>query len=156
MKNYILLFVMIIFLNNSSIGKPGTASADQQKVNKEWKLLMEKNGIQVYYVYENCDDVVNDIHQENAVLKFVNTTDKNLSIEWDLKIWYNGSCINCVKNDKEHHFSIQINAGETKKGSCETRLLNRELVIFSKFLNMENKSILTKFELQNVLVKPLL
>ncbi len=155
MKNYILLFVMVAFLNNFSIGNQIVKNSDQQQVKKEWKLLMEKNGVQVYYVYEECHDITNGIHQENAVLKFVNTTNKKLTIDWDLKIWYNGKCVNCDKNDKEHHFAIQLNAGETKKGSCETRYKNRELVIFSKFLNMKNKSTLSKFELHNVKVNPL-
>jgi hypothetical protein len=146
---------MVAFLNNFSIGNQTVNNINQQQAKKEWKLLMQKNGVQVYYLYEDCHDIVNGIHQENAVLKFVNTTDKNLSIDWDLKIWYNGNCINCDKNDKEHHFAIQLNAGETKKGNCETRSQNRELVIFSKFLNMENKSFLTKFELQNLEIKPL-
>ncbi len=154
MKNYILLFVMVAFLNSFSIGQQSVKKSDQQQAKKEWKLVAEKNGIQVYSVYENCDDNVNDIHQENAVLKFVNTTDQKLAIAWDLKIWYNGECINCDKNESEHHFAIQLNAGETKKGSCENRNISRELLVFSKFLNMENKYLLTKFELQNINVNP--
>jgi hypothetical protein len=153
MKNQILLFVMLALFCNSSIGNQSIRNADQQKAKKEWKLLMEKNGVQVYYTYENTNDVINGIHEENAVLKLVNTTDKNLVIDWDLKIWYNESCVNCDKNEAEHHFSIQLNAGETKKGSYETRNINRSLIIFSKFLNMENKSVLTKFELQNLSIQ---
>ncbi len=154
MKNYVLIILALCFFGSYSIANT-SKNAEQQQVKKEWKLLMEKNGIQVYYSYEDCHDIVNGIHQENAVLKFVNTTDKNLSIDWDLKIWYNNNCVNCDENEKEHHFTLKLNAGETKKGSCETRSKNRELVIFSKFLNMENKSTLSKFELQNFIVKPL-
>jgi len=153
MKNYLLSFVMLAFMTNISIGNQSVNNTEQQKVKNEWKLLIEKNGVQVYYIYEDCHDIINGIHQENAVLKFVNTSDKNLTMDWDLKKWYNGSCANCDKNDAEHHFSIQLNGGETIKGSCETRNTKRELVIFSKFLNMENKSVLTKFELQNIVVK---
>ncbi len=155
MKNYIIIFVMLLIISNYTIGNQIRNNPEQQQIKKEWKLLFEKNGVEVFAIYENCDDIVNGIHQENAVLKFVNTTDKNLSIDWDLKIWYDGSCVNCDKNEKEHHFTLHLNAGETKRGSCETRNINRELVIFSKFLNMENKSVLTNFELQNVHTKPL-
>ncbi|MFZ4414134.1 MAG: hypothetical protein ACOYOV_13710 [Bacteroidales bacterium] len=155
MKKYIILFVMLLFFSNYTKGNQSNNNSEQQPTKKEWKLLFEKNGVQVYAIYEDCDDIINGIHQENAVLKFVNTTDRNLSIDWDLKIWYNGSCVNCDKNEKEHHFATHLKAGETKRGSCETRNINRELVIFSKFLNMENKSVLTNFELQNVQVKPL-
>ena len=116
----------------------------------KWQLLTEQNGVQVYYRYENFDDNVNDIHQQMAVLKFVNTTNQNLSLEWDLEAWYNDVCTTCGKNDKEHHFSTQLNAGETKIGNFEKRATQRELLIFSKFTNMENRVSLTKFKLANL------
>lgn len=116
----------------------------------KWQLLTEQNGVQVYFRYENFDDNVNDIHQQMAVLKFVNTTNQNLSLEWDLEVWYNGVCNTCGKKDKEHHFTTQLNAGETKTGNFEKRGTQRELLIFSKFNNMENKAVLTKFNLANL------
>ncbi len=116
----------------------------------KWQLLTEQSGVQVYYRYENCDDNVNDLHQQMAVLKFVNTTNQNITAEWDLEAWYNDVCTTCGKKDKEQHFSTQLNAGETKIGNFEKRGTQRELLIFAKFTNMDNKVKLTKFNLANL------
>lgn len=116
----------------------------------KWQFLKEQSGVQIYYRYENCDDNVNGLHQQMAVLKFVNTTSQNITAEWDLEAWYNDICTTCGKIDKEHHFSTQLNAGETKIGNFEKRGTQRELLIFAKFTNMENKVELTKFNLANL------
>lgn len=135
----IMFFALLAFSNFTKAENP-----------TKWQLLTEKSGVQVYFRYENCDDNINDIHQQMAVLKFVNTTNQNLSVEWDLEAWYNNVCTTCGKNDKEHHFSTQLNAGETKIGNFEKRGTQRELLIFAKFNNMDNKVKLTKFNLANM------
>jgi len=146
---------MMVFMSNFSMGNQTVKDSDQQKLKRVWTLYMEKDGIQVYSMYEDCNDKVNGIHQENVVLKFVNTTGKNLSVDWDLILWYSDKSINNDNSDKEYHFSIHLNAGETKAGSCKNRNKSKEMVIFSKFLNMENKSVLNEFELRNFDVKPI-
>jgi len=115
----------------------------------KWQLLTEKSGVQVFYRYEKIDDLANGIHQMMAVLKFVNTTNQNLSVEWDLEAFYNDICTTC-KKDKEYHFSTSLNAGETKIGNYDKRDKERGLLIFAKFTNMENRSELTKFNLANL------
>ena len=154
MKKSLILFVLIAIISN--FGFSGNPSVNNQAIKpKTWTLLMEKNGIQVFYKYADCNDLKNGVFQEMAYLKLVNTTNLNVSIEWDLKRWYDDKCVNCDSNNPEHHLSFKLNAGETKSGSCENRFEVRELSIFSKFLNMENKSVLTKFSLDNFVVKPL-
>lgn len=150
-KNFFLIILVALFSvfviagnDNNQIGK--------EIKNTEWKLLSEKNGVQIYFKYENCNDEVNDIHQENVVLKVVNTTNQNITIEWDTELWYNDNCRTCNMKNGENHNKIQLNAGETKIGSCEKRHQLRELVIFSKFTKYENKVNLTKFQLNNIVV----
>lgn len=154
MKKNILLIVIVALISNMAICKPVVfeKKTDQPKA---WTLLINNSGIQVFYKYADCNDVKNGLFQEMVYLKVVNTTNLNVILDWDLKRWLNDDCVNCNTNEKEHHFSIKLNSGETKSGNCENRGILRELVIFSKFLNMENKQKLTKFSLDNFTVKPL-
>jgi hypothetical protein len=135
----IILFALIAFSANTKAENP-----------TKWILHSEQNGVQVYYRYENCDDNVNDIHQQMVILKFVNTTNQNLSVEWDLEAYYNDICTTCGKKDKEQHFSTQLSAGEIKIGNFENRATQKELLIFAKFTKMESKVKLTKFNLANM------
>jgi hypothetical protein len=152
-KNILLLFIVAIISNFGICKASNIISKAEQP--KSWTLLMEKSGIQVFYKYADCNDLKNGIFQEMVYLKIVNTTNLNVVLDWDLKTWINNECSNCTNNSKEHHFSIKVNAGDFKSGSCETRSEFRELAIFSRFLNMENKYLLTKFSLENFTVKPL-
>ncbi len=150
MKKTVFLTLFLILFTYCSMFSLTTKTTTITVKNKEWKLFTNKDGIQIYFKYEECHDIKNGIHQEEVVLKLVNTTDKNIQISWDLEKWYNDNCKGCDTFDKENHFSIMINASETKIGSCETRYDFRELIIFSKFLNMENTSTLTKFNIKNI------
>lgn len=154
MKKSVLIIVLLALISN--LGFSGNPSVNNQTQKpKTWTLLFEKSGIQVFYKYADCNDVKNGIFQEMAYLKLVNTTNLNVTLDWDLKRWLNDKCVNCESNNPEHHFSFKLNAGETKSGSCENRFEFRELSVFSKFLNMDNKATLTKFSLENFIVKPL-
>ncbi len=154
MRKNLLIIVLLVLISN--LGFSGNPTVNNQSIKpKAWTLLMEKSGIQVFYKYADCNDEKNGIFQEMAYLKFVNTTNMNVALDWDLKRWLDDKCVNCDSNNPEHHFSFKLNAGETKSGTCENRSDFRELSIFSKFLNMQNRTTLTKFSLENFIVKPL-
>jgi len=150
-KNIFLVFLAALISVCVYAGNENNQNSKEIK-NTDWKLLTEKNGVKIYFKYENCSDEVNDIHQENVVLKVVNTTIQNIIVEWDSELWYNDNCRTCNMKNGENHNKIQLNASETKIGSCEKRHQLRELVIFSKFTKYENKVKLTKFQLNNVTV----
>jgi hypothetical protein len=153
MKKVILSFLILSLIGSYSFANFAINNSEQS-VSKEWKLFMEKDGIQVFYSYEDCHDIINNVHQEILVLKLVNNTNSRLLLSWDLKMWYDDNCSNCdVKNDPENHFSLILKPGETKIGSCENRTKNRELNIYSKNLDSKFTAILSKFEMQNFLVK---
>lgn len=147
---FLLISVAVLFIAGNKIF---AQKVNQSKTN--WTLLMEKSGVQVFYKYEDCKDVQNGLFQELVYLKIVNNTKMNIQAEWDLKAFYNNETNNPEGNDPEHHYTIKLSSGETKMATCANRNSNRELVIFSKFLNMENRSTLSKFDLINFSVNPL-
>ena len=120
-----------------------------------WKLFTEKNGVQVFYKYEDCHDNVNDLHEQNVILKFVNTTQMNMTIEWDLNVWYNNNqCVGCNDKKGEYHFKISVLAGQSVAGNCERTNENRPLKIYAKSLKYSEMAQMKKFDLANLTVNP--
>lgn len=107
-----------------------------------WKLRKEVNGVQIYEKLKEDRDSINDLHQEIILLKFLNTTSQDIKITWKLERWYGNKCVGCDSlNNAENTFSITLDGGEEERGV---------LKIFRKFLNRENKEILTKYRLKNI------
>ncbi|MEI8204583.1 MAG: hypothetical protein WCH34_16300 [Bacteroidota bacterium] len=140
-----ILFSIVFFSIFSFCNRSYAASPD-------WKLYKSVSGIQIMYSYQECHDKFNDLHQEIVIFKLVNTTEVNYQIEWKMNFWYNGVCRNCNVNGKEFQMKVDVPAGETVAGECYQGKHVRELTLFSKFLNYTDKSVLTKFELENIKV----
>ena len=128
------------------------------KVNaqeNEWKLHKKVNGIQIYEKTTECHDEKNGLHQEMILLKFVNTTSQDFEMTWTLETWYDGECTTCHDPDNpEYQFSAKVKAGESIQGTCDIRE-GKTLRIFKGFLNKENTSTLTKFDLKNIETNPI-
>ncbi len=122
--------------------------------NSDWKLYIERNGVQFYTKTVKCHDEVNGIHKEVVLIKATNTTSYKFEIKWKNEIWYDNNCVNCNSKSKEYQFSMILEGDQSKEGDC----INKEqgLNIFSKFLNYSDKSVLTKFNLIDLEVNPLL
>ncbi len=127
---------------------PGGDDPVQDVTAKEWTLYKEYTGVQVYYKAEECHDISNGLHQEWVLLKFVNTTDQELQLDYYIQVWVEGKCTNCDDLTEEHHFQVVVPAGGSIMGECESF---GNLKIFSKFLNYDLDE-LTHFELIDVKV----
>ena len=153
MKKLVFLSLLIVLLISSSFSSDVFGQIASYK-NRNYQPLNSKDGIEFYYKYQECVDAATGDKIEEIIIKVTNTTNKDIELSWDLETWYNETCFGCRENDN-NHFSISLKAGESKEGSCETRLTNKALIIFSMYLNRENKSVYTKCNLKNITTKNL-
>ena len=147
------IFFSIIILNSFSIGNIKTSNESNSNNNTQWQLYAEKDGIAIYFKTKELHIESDGIHQEYYLLKFVNTSDKDLKINWKLDIWYNDVCRTCkLASPNEYELYLTLKKGESIEGNLSTP--GKELKIFSSNLNTKNSS-LTKFELNNIVVTKL-
>ncbi len=103
---------------------------------KSWTSLVSKKGVDVQYKYAECHDNKNDVHKENVLLRFKNSNQESVTVEWDHLLWYDGKCKTCGKGD-EYHFKLDLEAGETQKGTCD-RGASQSVQVFASYLKSGN------------------
>lgn len=149
-----LVLGILILLNSASIAfAQNSPYVNYSDIEKEWKLYEGDNGAQVYYKKADRNDKANGIFQELVLFKFVNTTNTKLEISWSTENWYDGKCWNCNKTNNEEDKTLVLDAGESIEGEAVGDT-NRDLQLFSKFLNYDDKPELTKFRFINLQVNP--
>lgn len=143
-KNFLIITIFL-----SSI--LGTA-----KAGNNWEVYYEDTQLKISFCQIQCD-LDNQFNQEFVVLKIENLTSNTLLVQWDSKIWFDESCINCEQDSPEFRKEIRIESKKIMEGNCSE---HNALRIFSRFTdNLEDmpgvdKIIkLTKFELKNLTIK---
>jgi len=143
-KNFLIITIFL-----SSI--LGTA-----KAGNNWEVYYEDTQLKISFCQIQCD-LDNQFNQEFVVLKIENLTSNILLVQWDSKIWFDESCINCEQDSPEFRKEIRIESKKIMEGNCSE---HNALRIFSRFTdNLEDmpgvdKIIkLTKFELKNLTIK---
>ena len=112
-------------------------------------MVYSKNGVNIYQKEADC--IFNNApDQKIYILKVENTNSTDVTVEWDLKVWYNDKCNNCDQDYNEHHHVIQVAANSSVEGKCE--LPKNSLEIFKDFLSYKAPTKLTKYELKNLQV----
>ncbi len=136
--NRILIVLLSISITAVSFGQ-----------TDNWTLYKTVEGVEVYTQEVEC--LENKLPDQTAyILKVVNTTNKNLQIEWDLAIWYNGKLATGTEPIEENHHLVTIEKNETIIGDCATP--RGALYIIKGFKAASSKTKLTKFEFQNIKV----
>ena len=145
MKRLTKIFLIIIFLSSSMFG---TAEA-----GNNWEIYYENTQLKISFRTIDCD-FDNQFDHELMVFKIENLTSNTLLVQWDSKLWYDESCINCEQDSPEFRKEIRIESKKMLEGNCST---HNALRIFSKFTeNLEDMpgvdkiTTLTKFELKNI------
>jgi len=143
-KNFLIITIFL-----SSI--LGTA-----KAGNNWEVYYEDTQLKISFCQIQCD-LDNQFNQEFVVLKIENLTSNTLLVQWDSKIWFDESCINCEQDSPEFRKEIRVESKKIMEGNCSE---HNTLRIFSRFTdNLEDmpgvdKIIkLTKFELKNLTIK---
>jgi hypothetical protein len=125
-----------------------------QSQSLDWALHSSEKGISFYAKTVECNIIDEAIHQELILLKLVNTTNKDLTVSFNLEIWSDKTQMNKESMD-EFYYSIPLKAGESIEGKCEN-LLNPKyrLELFVRFLNMDTRGpIMTHFSIVNLKVQ---
>ena len=148
MKRLTKIFLIIIFLASSMLG---TA-----EVENNWEIYYENTQLKISFRTTDCD-FDNQFDQELVVFKIENLTSNTLLVQWDSKLWYDESCINCEQDSPEFRKEIRIESKKMLEGNCST---HNALRIFSKFTEnlkdmpgVDKITTLTKFEFKNINIK---
>ena len=129
---------------------------DTAKAGDNWEVYYEDTQLKISFCQIQCD-LDNQFNQEFVVLKIENLTSNTLLVQWDSKIWFDESCINCEQDSPEFRKEIRVESKKIMEGNCSE---HNTLRIFSRFTdNLEDmpgvdKIVkLTKFELKNLTIK---
>ena len=148
MKRLTKIFLIIIFLSSSMFG---TAEA-----GNNWEIYYENTQLKISFRTIDCD-FDNQFDHELMVFKIENLTSNTLLVQWDSKLWYDESCINCEQDSPEFRKEIRIESKKMLEGNCST---HNALRIFSKFTEnlkdmpgVDKITTLTKFEFKNINIK---
>lgn len=144
-----LLFGILAFLFSSGIIIAG---------NEGWTLYKSIDGVQIYSKVIPCsassDPAQTNANHEIMIFRFVNTTDKEVSVSWIFDVWYGNNCRTCgLKADQKKDYThyLKLKANQTIEGTC-TDKLNSGLMLLSGKLNKENQKKLTKYEMNNLTI----
>ena len=118
-----------------------------------WEVYYENTQVKISFCKIQCifDE---QFDQEIVVFKIENFSAQAITVQWDSKIWYDNSCINCEQDSPEFRKVTRVEKGKTLEGNCSE---NNALRIFSKFTEkledmpgVDKIVKLTKFELENL------
>lgn len=112
----------------------------------DWKEYFSNKDISVYFKYSECHYPDKGLHQENVLLRLVNSTERDVKVSYKLSKVYNGKEVTGDTSD----FKFTIPAYYAMESSCDD--LKPGLNIFSKILDLPAKSILNSFELKNLTI----
>ena len=148
MKRLTKIFLIIILLSSSILGAA--------EAGNNWEIYYENTQLKISFHTIECN-FDNQFDQELVVFKIENLTSNTLLVQWDSKLWYDESCINCEQDSPEFRKEIRIESKKTLEGNCST---HNALRIFSKFTEnlkdmpgVDKITTLTKFEFKNINIK---
>ncbi len=144
-KLSIFFFSLLILILTSEISFSQNVNAIEKYPLDEWTLYQEISGVEIYFQKTECHDIKYDKHAEYVLIKIINTTKKDLKVQWKREIWYNYECFNCESESEEYISKVLVKAGESIEGNC-SKESNRNLNICSKLLRYNTKK-LTDFKM---------
>lgn len=113
-----------------------------------WSLYKSIDGVNIFTKEADCFPSDN-MNQSVTLIKIVNTNQYNITVEWDLELWYDG-VENQSNGSEELHQKIEVKSNGIISGNCE--LSNKQLYIYKKFLDFENAKTTTKYILANLMI----
>ncbi len=121
----------------------------------KWEIYHIDTDVKISFRYQNCE-FLEQFNHEIIVFKIENLSNKSISVQWDTKIWYDNSCINCEQDSPEFRKNISIGAGKILESKCGEY---DSFQLFSKFTDkledmpgVNKITMLTKFELKNLTI----
>ena len=120
------------------------------------KIAKPRSDSSIFKNYKYVDEFLEQFNHEIIVFKIENLSNKSISVQWDTKIWYDNSCINCEQDSPEFRKNISIGVGKILESKCGEY---DSFQLFSKFTDkledmpgVNKITMLTKFELKNLTI----
>lgn len=141
--NALLFSLSYILLSTFSYSQGG---------EKAWESLYEGQGIKIEFRKADCNSSKSSIQMEEIYLKFTNTMDKLVEVDWQYDVTYGDKCYNCEGGLAEMSQTVKLENLSSLTAECGDENYFR-LRIFSRFLNMENDRELTDFHVKEIVVR---
>ena len=116
---------------------------------ENWKSYFKNSEVEILYREAECHDNTNGIHQKKVLLKVVNLQNRKVEVFYTKELTFSN---NTTTKPDVREFSVTLAPYAAIEGECTTR--DNRLYIFAKQLDFSSTE-LTKFELTNVIVKPI-
>jgi|TARA_R110000737_G_scaffold350964_1_gene391644 hypothetical protein len=138
-------FLFALLVSSTSFGQI-------KGVDNAWEQLYSGQGITIHFKKAQCEIPADGIDNEEVYLRFTNTTDKLVYVDWQYDVTYGDKCYNCEGGMAEMSQSIKLAPKQSIAGECGD-LNDFRLRIFSKFLNMENPTVMEDFHVKEIVVR---
>ncbi len=153
MKKHIQFILILLLTGALSLSAQSGSGYPEIQRSTDWVLYQEADGVQLFYRFAECNLPSEGYYREKVLLKLVNITNLEKTVDWDVVLWYGPNCVNCDEANPEQHKTVVLAPGTTREATCELDK-NFELKLFSRFLNYQlDDWVLTHFELRNFTVK---
>ena len=143
--------LLLIFMSFGIFSAGGQNALLDVSSSTEWRLVAEKDNVQIFSTPADCSDIANGTSNEYLVLKVVNANATPVNVNFSKNAWYNGNCSNCSGDSPERRVELVVAANESLVGSCDSK--DKRLKVFSRMLRQEKARKLTKFEVVNMTVQ---
>lgn len=110
-KSTIIFLLLLSFVSFSCFS--------QSESSGEWKILQEKNGIEIYSQKISCDIQGAPNSFDYITFKVVNTNSNSQKIGLQFEIYFEEGCNGCQGKD-ETYTEIELKSGESIEGSCSS------------------------------------
>lgn len=151
-KSLVISIFVFVFILNAKAQSQNELPSKIFKSNN-WTPYIEKDGIQLFYKFEECNIPSEGYYREMVLLKIINNNPQDKEISWDIVLWYKENCVNCDLSNIEQKRNISIPGNAQMEATCALEE-GQTLKMFSKFLNYKfDDWELSHFELRNFSVK---
>lgn len=130
------------------------AFSQDMPIDNNWETIYTGQGLIVSFKKAQCQIPSEGIDMEEVYLKFSNIGNKTIQVDWQYDVTYGNQCFNCEGGMEEMSQTLQLDPNQSISGVCGDKDVNR-LRLFSKFLNMENPSVLENFNVKGIEVREL-
>ena len=100
----------------------------------------------------DCVDRANGTAKQYLCIEVENKLEESIVVTFKREMWFDGKCLNCDSDSPEYISSLTLEANETIRGACGE---SRDLLIFSKMLELKGVGQLSHFELKNINIQKL-
>lgn len=118
--------------------------------SENWYTLTSTPAYKIEYRSQYCERLEDDLDRNNLIVRITNLSNNDLQIEYFNDLYYNDKCLTCNSESEEVKTSVRIKAGQSVEGHCDDT--NSSLRHFINFTEIENQSVLTKFDVRQIKV----